>query len=95
VCDFFIKDCVLVLIFFLNDKNQTYISEFETKLIKKSIIIKMFILFFNFDKVAIYENALKVGEKTQTDFMLYPSGMLVARPAADGSGGITYTKILS
>ena len=24
--------------------------------------------------------------------MLYPSGMLVARPAADGSGGITYTK---
>ena len=46
----------------------------------------------NSTNVAIYENALKVGEKTQTDFMIYPSGMLVARPASDGSGGITYTK---
>jgi RHS repeat-associated protein len=46
----------------------------------------------NSTNVALYENALKVGESTQTDYMLYPSGMLVARPSADGSGGITYTK---
>jgi hypothetical protein len=42
--------------------------------------------------LAIYENAKKVGETTKSDFMIYPSGMLVARPAADGTGGMSYTK---
>jgi RHS repeat-associated protein len=46
----------------------------------------------NATSVAIYENALKVGTAVKNDFMLYPSGMLVARPAADGTGALSYTK---
>lgn len=46
----------------------------------------------NSTSVAIYENALQVGTTIKNDFMLYPSGMLVARPAADGSGLLSYTK---
>jgi RHS repeat-associated protein len=46
----------------------------------------------NSTNVAIYENALKVGEKTQPDFMIYPSGMLVFRPSFGGDGGGSYTK---
>lgn len=46
----------------------------------------------NATNVAIYENAKLVGTDIKTDFMLYPSGMLVARPAADGSGNLSYTK---
>lgn len=42
--------------------------------------------------VAVYENALQVGTAIKNDFMLYPSGMLVARPAADGTGALSYTK---
>lgn len=46
----------------------------------------------NATSVAIYENALQVGTAIKNDFMLYPSGMLVARPAADGTGALSYTK---
>jgi RHS repeat-associated protein len=46
----------------------------------------------NATSVAIYENALQVGTTIKNDFMLYPSGMLVARPAADGTGALSYTK---
>jgi len=46
----------------------------------------------NSTNVAIYENALKVGEKNQPDFMIYPSGMLVFRPSFGGDGGGSYTK---
>jgi hypothetical protein len=46
----------------------------------------------NATNIALYENAKKVGETTKSDFMLYPSGMLVARPAADGTGTMSYTK---
>jgi RHS repeat-associated protein len=46
----------------------------------------------NATSVAAYENALNVGTVTKSDFMLYPSGMVVARPAADGTGALSYTK---
>lgn len=46
----------------------------------------------NATSVAIYENAKQVGTAIKSDFMLYPSGMLVARPAADGTGALSYTK---
>ena len=46
----------------------------------------------NATSIAIYENALQVGTAIKSDFMLYPSGMLVARPAADGTGALSYTK---
>ena len=46
----------------------------------------------NSTNLAIYENAENVGTSTKTDFMLYPSGMLVVRPAADGTGAVSYTK---
>ena len=42
--------------------------------------------------VTIYENAKNVGSTIKSDFMLYPSGMVVARPAADGTGALSYTK---
>jgi RHS repeat-associated protein len=44
----------------------------------------------NATSVAVYENALKVGTSIKTDFMLYPSGMLVARPGENGA--LSYTK---
>ncbi|WP_284653272.1 SpvB/TcaC N-terminal domain-containing protein [Flavobacterium terrisoli] len=46
----------------------------------------------NSSSVAVYENAEQVGTVIQSDFMLYPSGMLVARPATDNSGVLSYTK---
>ena len=46
----------------------------------------------NSTDLAVYENAEKVGTLTKSDFMLYPSGMVVARLAADGSGALSYTK---
>jgi RHS repeat-associated protein len=46
----------------------------------------------NATNIALYENAKKVGSKTVNDFMLYPSGMLVVRPAADSTGTMSYTK---
>ena len=42
--------------------------------------------------IAIYENAKNVGSSIKSDFMLYPSGMIVARPTADGTGALSYTK---
>ncbi|OXA82166.1 hypothetical protein B0A58_00310, partial [Flavobacterium branchiophilum NBRC 15030 = ATCC 35035] len=44
----------------------------------------------NATSVAIYENALQEGTTIKTDFMLYPSGMLVARPGENGA--LSYTK---
>ena len=46
----------------------------------------------NSTDLTVYENAEKVGTLTKSDFMLYPSGMVVARLAADGSGVLSYTK---
>ena len=46
----------------------------------------------NSTDLTVYENAEKVGTLTKSDFMLYPSGMVVARLAADGSGTLSYTK---
>ena len=42
--------------------------------------------------VAIYENAKNVGSSIKTDFMLYPSGMIVFRPSAVANEGGSYTK---
>ncbi|CAM4038308.1 hypothetical protein FLBR109950_13955 [Flavobacterium branchiophilum] len=44
----------------------------------------------NATSVAIYENALQVGTAIKNDFMLYPSGMLVAHPGENGA--LSYTK---
>lgn len=42
--------------------------------------------------IAIYENAKNVGSSIKSDFMLYPSGMLVFRPFSGEDGGGSYTK---
>lgn len=42
--------------------------------------------------IAVYENAIRTGFEARNDFMLYPNGLIVVRPANDGTGEMRYTK---